>query len=602
MRSSGVSALIADGGDDLSGGFPQILADLELRAQAEIVLPRPVPDAVTRVPTDRIFVASPPENISVTAGWNGSGLARLTITGAAGESGDAFPNTAVLRGSVVTQFGEHGAVVASGPQGEVMGSMSPEQWFAVNPVSASPASGSQTAALQLGAMVGALTMSDARMASAGTYMTALAYGGGSVARRHVQMASASGMVTDAIYLQLADSAATSALPRLQWVLRELRMSNDALAQRASGARVSEVHRLIVRRLVLQDPITVAGTLATTGPAQGGSAVRHVFIIPPDGEDPWNPPPPPPPPVEPPQPPPPGSPENPPSLPDPAPLVFQHGFGSNAEVWDQMRNRLRGELRINDRAYTLPTADGLEPASNLLAANVRDDAQFPQAVFMAHSAGGVIARRVAQLDPARVAGVITVGTPHQGALIAERGSDAAALILGAVAANFYVSPCASGLLNGSSQACRSFQKLAYADAALILGGVGGEMMANTGASDLDPDAAFIGQVNAVPETFRRVGITHRIPNSGALARYLGERLGTNEWNDPSVETAVREYNNARRSAVFNFVIATVQLWMLSSYELGVSRWQLNSECGPVYSRFGNCGGYSDPFAASQFYNS
>lgn len=268
----------------------------------------------------------------------------------------------------------------------------------------------------------------------------------------------------------------------------------------------------------------------------------------------------------------------------------------------MRDRLRSELSINDRAYTLPTAGGLEPASSLLAATVRDDAQFDRAVFLAHSAGGVIARRVAQLDPARVAGIITVGTPHQGALIAERGADVAGLILGAVAANFYASPCVTGLLNGASNACRSFEKLAYADAAFILGAVGAELIANAGASDLDPDAAFIGQVNAIPESYRRVGVTHRISESGALARYIGERIGTQTWNDPSVETAVREYNIARRSAVFNFVITTVQLWMLSSYEVGASRWQLNEQCGPVYSRLGNCGGISDPYMASQFHQS
>jgi pimeloyl-ACP methyl ester carboxylesterase len=272
------------------------------------------------------------------------------------------------------------------------------------------------------------------------------------------------------------------------------------------------------------------------------------------------------------------------------------------VWNGMRSRLRNSLSIDDRAYTVPTIPGLEDASHTLLAAVRDDAGFPRTVLVAHSAGGVISRRVAQLDPARVSGIITVGTPHVGALISERGGDTGAGILAAVSASFYIGPCVSGLLTQTSSACKSYAKLAVATAGFIAGEVYGESMGQPGSKDLDPDSPFIAQVNSVPESFRRIGITHRVPNSGALARYLGERLGTNEYDGYSADLAALEYNSTRRSALFNFILATVQLAMLSEYEMGFSRWQLTSSCGPVYSSFGNCGGVTEPYLANRFYNS
>ncbi len=600
LKGELVSTLIVDGGDGLSYNFPQIWADLQLRAEAEIVLSQPVPHAVTRVPIDRFSVATPPENVSVSAGWNSSGRARLSMSGLVADAENVQPSSAVLRGAVVTQYDASGNAVSSAQQGTMMGAMSPDEWFATHPVSASLASANVAPAIS--ALVGAMTVSDARMAGAGVSMRALNVSGFNYERRKLRMARVQGLTTDAIYLRLRDSASAAGSPSLTWVLRELRVSNEQLPVRPNSPRIREVQRIIVHRLIVQAALPAASTNASSGTAVLSSPTRRTFIIPEDPEDPWNPPPPPPdvPPTPP--SPPPGLPGLPVPLPTPAPVVFQHGYTSNGEVWNGMRSRLRGILNIDDRAYTVPTIPGLEAASHSLLAAVRDEAGFSRTVLLAHSAGGVISRRVAQLDPARVAGIITVGTPHAGALISERGPETGAGILAAVAGSFYIGPCVSGLLAENSTACKSFSKLAIVTGAFIAGEVYGERMGQPGSNDLNPDSPFIQQVNSAPESFPRVGITHRVANSGALARYLGERLGTNEYDGYSADLAAREYNITRRSALFNFILATVQLAMLSEYEMGFSRWQLTTSCGPVYSSFGNCGGVTEPYLANRFYNS
>jgi pimeloyl-ACP methyl ester carboxylesterase len=571
-----------------------------------------VPDADTRAPIDHISIATPIENVSVAGGWNASGSARLTINATTSDPDDPLPSQAILRGSTITQYDRYGSVVASGEEGSIMGAMSRQEWFAAHPVDVSAGggnatSGTLTASLGLSGLAGRLRISDTKMATLGTPMSAAVIGGVSVSRMNVHMTSgAPGGSTDAIYLRLADSGSASGTAA-QWVLHEMRTTLDNGVQLAGKPRMRTVHRTRLRRVTIQDPVLFASLTNPLGGAQntplapGGS--RHVFIVPDEPEGPWSPPPqdpPPPPPTNPPVLPPTAQP--PLQLPDPAPVVFQHGFSSQADRWNSMRDTLRGRLKIDDRAYTLPTTSGLELASQILLAAVRDTAQFPRTVLVAHSAGGVISRRVAQLDPARIAGIITIGTPHEGALIAERAEQTSALLAGAFVGSFFVSPCASGLLlRRDSNSCKSLDRLADVGSSMYFGALGGAIF-TSGSSDLRPGSAFVNQIRRQPENFRRVGITHQIPSHNALARYLGERTAQNIWNDASGDDAVRQYELAVQSAKIGLIVSLIQLFVNNEFTPYGSGYLMNGECGAVYSRLGNCGGFSDPFSASQFQQS
>ena len=613
-RDTSVAPLVLSGDDALSRFFPQLQIEMQLQAQSDLDLTTPVPDAITGAPVTHVSLATPAENVTVIGGWNGSGSARLAIETTSEDPDDPLPSRAMLRGSTITQYDRAGSVVVSGEEGTIMGATSRREWFDAHPVTPPSggggflASSASAPTSSFGVLLGRLRVSDSAMAARGTAMTSVLSGGSSIARMSIRTASAtSGRTTDAVYLRLRDSGA-SASAAAQWILKELRTTAANSAVSGTSPRVRTVHRTKLRRIVLQDPVLVASfSSVSSGSATSSQLLtprfRHVILVPDDPNDPWSPPSPTPPtPPSPPTTPPGQPPAQLPSgpLPDPAPVIFQHGFGSQADRWDAMRSNLGGRLRLNDKAYTLPTKQGLELASQTLLADVRDDAGFSTAVFVAHSAGGVISRRVAQLDPARVAGIITVGTPHKGALIVGRGEPTSVAIAAAAASSFYVSPCLSGvLLNANSDTCNIFGLFVSFDAGVVLGELTNDALSG-GSSDLNPSSPFIAQLNSVPEGFRRVGITHRVPSHSAFARYLGERvLGQNVWNDRASEGAGLRYERVVQSAKISLIASFIQLLINGEYDSYGSGYLMNGDCGAVYSRFGNCAGFSDPSLASLY---
>ncbi len=613
-RDASVAPLVLVGDDALSRYFPQMQLEMQLQAQSELDLATPVPDAITGAPVTHVSLATPAENVTVSGGWNGSGSARLAIETTSDDPDDPLPSRAILRGSTITQYDRTGNVVASGEEGTIMGATSRREWFDAHPVTPPSGGGGFLASSAVaptssfGVLLGRLRVSDSAMAARGTAMTSVLSGGSSIARMSIRTASAtSGRTTDAVYLRLRDSGSSTSTAA-QWILNELRTTAASSVTGGTSAGVRTVHRTKLRRIVLQDPVLVASlSSVSSGSATSAQLLtprfRHVILVPDDPNDPWSPPPPvpptpPTPPTTPPGQPPAPQPNDP--LPDPAPVIFQHGFGSQADRWDAMRSNLTSSLRLNDRAYTLPTKQGLELASQTLIADVRDDAGFSKALFVAHSAGGVISRRVAQLDPARVAGIITVGTPHKGALIADRGAQTSVAIAAAALSSFFVSPCLSGgILNANSDSCNIFGLFASFDAGFILGELVNDRLSE-GGSDLSPSSAFMAQVNGVPEGFPRVGITHRVPSHSAFARYLGElRLARNVWNDRASEDAGIRYERVVQTAKINVIASLIQLFFNGEYSPYGSGYLMNGDCGAVYSRFGNCGGYSEPSLASLY---
>lgn len=107
-----------------------------------------------------------------------------------------------------------------------------------------------------------------------------------------------------------------------------------------------------------------------------------------------------------------------------PVLLIHGYGCNSGYWHSMSRKLR-ESGIAHRAVSLEpifgAIDSFVPAVHAAVEQLCLESGSPKVVLLAHSMGGLVAR--AYLDvhgDARVARVITLGTPHHGTGLAEFG--------------------------------------------------------------------------------------------------------------------------------------------------------------------------------------
>ena len=111
---------------------------------------------------------------------------------------------------------------------------------------------------------------------------------------------------------------------------------------------------------------------------------------------------------------------------PFPVLFIHGYFCNRAIWLPFMRDAAGRGYVCE-AVTLPQPFGSIEANacvvdaaidQLLARAARAGAAADRVVIIAHSMGGLVARVALQsIDAARVAHVITLGTPHHGAFTA-----------------------------------------------------------------------------------------------------------------------------------------------------------------------------------------
>lgn len=574
--STQVSALVANSGDALSELYPQIVADLEIQSSGDFTVPYPIRDLTTGQLTTVLSFATPPETVSVNAGWNASGSARILISGNDAFQGDSLPTAAILRGSTMQMQTRSGAVARSAGVGALLDAQSPTDYFAANPVS-----GGGTGQPPAAALVSSLTMTDAAMSASSATMSTQSSGGVVTQVAKVILPTIRTGQRVARYFRLTPTGGSTPL----WVMRELRVRSPDSSPSSAGAKLGGTQRLRVKRLTVRIP----QYSATTGTAIPSSVQSLRFILP-DDPDPSVPLPLPPAPD--PLPPPPAPPTTPPPPPSPgvsAPVIFQHGYKASTEAWASMRDTLRSHLAINDAAFPLNVSGDLVQAANTLRSNAQIQFGGQGAVFVAHSAGGLLSRQVAHDAPSLVSGIITVGTPHRGALIAERAQDAAAAFGAILPAILGVSPCGT-FLNANGIHCASLNTALFSTAGTLvfleLAGV-----AASGSNDLRPSSVFVNNVNAAAESFPRVGITHRVPRRWSFAREVGEVSNLPlRWNSSQADSAAYAVSYTHRAALITFIQSTVMLWLLDDM---ANSMQLNSNCGPAWSSGGAWCGY-DPY--------
>ena len=101
-----------------------------------------------------------------------------------------------------------------------------------------------------------------------------------------------------------------------------------------------------------------------------------------------------------------------------PVVFVHGFNSSQQAWQAAAARLAASLRIEPHAVDVPWRDSFEAQATALQSA---KGHLPSStIVVAHSQGGVASRQWSQSKP--LFGILTLGTPHTGSLLAQRGLD------------------------------------------------------------------------------------------------------------------------------------------------------------------------------------
>jgi pimeloyl-ACP methyl ester carboxylesterase len=193
----------------------------------------------------------------------------------------------------------------------------------------------------------------------------------------------------------------------------------------------------------------------------------------------------------------------------APVLWQHGICSDAGTWDGMRPRMDQSHRIlYEQAYSLRTLDGLESQTIDLEGRVAARGVGGN-VVVSHSQGGLIARRLGQRRPDLVSGVITIGTPHQGALIAQNGPNWVA---------DQISSAVGSLCVGNIMCPYLDEVLQRTYSGFLAWGLG---QAAPVVTDDRPGSAFISQLNGRYESFRRASIQMSVPPRWALFRVIGD---------------------------------------------------------------------------------
>lgn len=222
------------------------------------------------------------------------------------------------------------------------------------------------------------------------------------------------------------------------------------------------------------------------------------------------------------------------------VVYQHGFCSDASVFLRFDERLAQSIAVQrSRAFSLVSSDPIESQASILRARIATKSPRRH-LFIGHSQGGLVVRRLGQLNPELVTGVVTIGTPHAGAHLAAWGPEAAReQVERTIQSDCFSEPI-----------CRWVEDiLSDLTSGLLLFGRDGSAPA---LADLVPGSPFLRTLNGTYEPFPRVSIEVDAGRRWALARMIGDvrssqdRLlrGERPGGDARVDEVERVYATAK----------------------------------------------------------
>ncbi|MCA1791088.1 MAG: alpha/beta hydrolase [Thioalkalivibrio sp.] len=192
------------------------------------------------------------------------------------------------------------------------------------------------------------------------------------------------------------------------------------------------------------------------------------------------------------------------------VLYQHGICSEAATWDGMRPRVASVLNVGrERAFSLTSTARYETQVDELEQEIGASGDG-SSIVVSHSQGGLVARRLGQRRGDLVGGVITIGTPHQGALIADYGPDLVADKVTQAVGSYCVGSLMCQLLN------EILTRKAVGEITYGLAGTAVPVI-----QDVRTGSAFLGTLNNTYEPFLRAGIESDAGNRWALMRLAGD---------------------------------------------------------------------------------
>jgi pimeloyl-ACP methyl ester carboxylesterase len=572
LDGQGPSSVIAIQDPNIDPNDTYITMDQQVSSTTTVTLNEPVYDASTGQPTSNVTLSGPSENLSVEAGYNTSDQVLVNTyrapDGVDGETSVANEVKAIKSvANSYTQYDAYGSVVSSTtPDGavgtsplSVLGNLtgvSITQGVLVSDASADPSTPRPALKLPAGARVEFPSRGVMRVT---TPMFGAAPGL-AAAGQPTPGANGKGTLTRQYHRQ-AD----------KWVLDEIQMVAEATTEHARfvnthTTRISNVrwhenrgadaHR---RNVAPAEPRAAAAKpagfeargLAASCPIpvyNRGRGGPRMYCD--DGggggyDD--------------------GGGYTPPPPPAGSNVVFQHGIFSDAGTWARMDPWLSGQFYFNTKLVpSLSSTSRLYDQATDLIGRIAATGQN-NFVLVGHSQGGLISRSAAQRRTDLVRGVVTIGTPHQGALLARNGRTALANYL-------------NGQINRLAFGCYS----PYQDAGCYIAYFLGNYAVNTALRfaidaavpaqvDLQPGNAFVSGLNSTAEYFTRVGI-----QSYANKRFILARLGGDAFCNPESACGGRAWASYTQWAYNGFVSCTVIAGLLGY-------WNTAYWCHFIYGR-------------------
>lgn len=192
------------------------------------------------------------------------------------------------------------------------------------------------------------------------------------------------------------------------------------------------------------------------------------------------------------------------------FLFQHGFCGDASTWNGFRSVMRAQYQpARIRAYSLASTERIDAQVADLAGRLQDK-RGHQYVVVGHSAGGIIGRRLGQLHPQYVEGVVTIGSPNTGSLVADLGPEIVSeLLLGAVQAPCFSAPVCDLITDLLTEQLSG----------RFLSGFAGWLA--PAVDDLRTGSPFNILLNSTHEPFPRVSVDVSVPTRWAFARMIGD---------------------------------------------------------------------------------
>lgn len=243
------------------------------------------------------------------------------------------------------------------------------------------------------------------------------------------------------------------------------------------------------------------------------------------------------------------------------LVYQHGICSSAATWDGMKPRVGSLFSVGwEQAWSLDDNEPLEDQTIDLEGKVSASG-VANNVIVSHSQGGLIARRLGQRRPDLVQGVVTISSPHYGALIAQQGPGALTNAISPLIPDF----CEYFGVAWNDGLCGLTRDLKNAMLESLL--TFGTESAMPVVRDDRPGSYFINSLNGTYEPFRRASIANSAGTRWAWARVLGDvrspRTDFNPKGQQYVNTTERLYEAAIGAQILAQLIAD---WV-SDYSYG-----------------------------------